>query len=629
VKPQPQTKPTEISHFRGDAAGMLLVFLYVWWVINPRLIHHGLGILSYYYPFSFHAGWAFFLDHATRLGGLLEYAVRFLTQFYAFAWAGALIVTAIAGSLGWSADALARLMDRPRAGVLRYVPCVLVVAIHGTYSHPLGPLLALLFGLFGFILYARWAPQSGSRRLFSLLFVAAVLYYVAGSGSLVFPLLAGIYELLFARRPGVAVAALLVGLSMPCVAATLFSLDLREAYGGFLVADPGVLPGKWPLTLAVYLFFPAMMAGTVLVQTLSARRATRRSHRRRAKARITEAKSPRWQLPPLAARWVPAALVLLGGGTAVWFSLDRLARTVLEVDDHSQAERWADVLAAADRLPTGFYDVRCHRNVMLALVYTGRLGDEMFRHPQRPGVDLFSTPGEARDLGSHHQESRLFLELGDVNQAEKCACEALETCGDLPAVLEQLAMINVVKGRPETARIFCNALARHPLHRQAAGELLDRLAADPQLAGDLRVARLRRNMIVKDYVELNTSVEAFLQALLERNPHNRMAFELLMAHYLAVGRPDGVVAWLPRLKDFAYPGIPRLYQEAAVIHAQTSGQRLVISGHELDAAVLARAERFARLAAEAQNRERAIQAALAAGLGDSYFFYWAFGFSGG
>jgi hypothetical protein len=54
----------------------------------------------------------------------------------------------------------------------------------------------------------------------------------------------------------------------------------------------------------------------------------------------------------------------------------------------------------------------------------------------------------------------------------------------------------------------------------------------------------------------------------------------------------------------------------------------VIPGYELDAAVLARADQFARLTAAARNREGAIQSALAAGFGDSYFFYWAFGFSG-
>ena len=119
----------------------------------------------------------------------------------------------------------------------------------------------------------------------------------------------------------------------------------------------------------------------------------------------------------------------------------------------------------------------------------------------------------------------------------------------------------------------------------------------------------------KDFVELNTSVEEFLLALLEKNPHNRMAFELLMAHYLAVGRPDGVAAWLPRLKDFSYPGIPRLYQEAAIIQARSTGKRPVVPGYELDAAVLARADQFASLAAgrgaKKGRRRRLLQRVLA------------------
>jgi hypothetical protein len=612
--------------FRLDTAVfLLLVFSYLWRIVDPRLIHHGLGILSYYYPFSFHTGRGFLQQHVARPGGLVEYALRFLTQGYALGWPGALVITVVVWHLTWTTDALGRWAGRPGGRLLRFVPGVLLIAMHGSYSHPLGSLLSLQAGLIAFALYVRWAPHSGGKRLVSLLLASAILYHMAGSGSVVFPVLVATYELLVARRPTLAAAAIGLGLAVPWGSAALFAVDVREAYGGFLVSDPGMLPGQLPLTLALVAFFPAVLAASRLgVGRGASPVAGNRSHPSR------QSKFPP-PIPPHHERRfaaVPVALVLLGGGLAAWFSLDALARTVLEIDDHSQAERWPDVLAAADRLPAGFYDVRCHRNVMLALYHTQRLGDEMFRYPQRPGVDLFSTPGEASDLGSQYQESRLFLELGHVNQAEKCACEALETCGDLPAVLEQLAVINVVKDRPETARIFYHALARQPLYRRTARQRLDRLATDPQLDGDLRVARLRRNMVAKDYVALDTSVEQFLQMLWERNPHNRMAFELLMAHYLAVGRPDGVAAWLPKLKDFSYPGIPRLYQEAAIIHARTSGIRPVIPGYELDAAVLARADQFARLTAAARNREGAIQSALAAGFGDSYFFYWAFGFSG-
>ena len=619
----------DLSRYGGDTAVFLLrVYLYAWLVIDPHLIHHSLGILSYYYPFSFHTGETFLWEHLVRPGGLVEYAVRLLSQAFEFGWCGALVLAAVAWHTCWSTDAVSRFVGRPRGHVLRYVPTVLLLAVYGSYSHPLGAVLSLSVGLTSFAAYARWAPRKTLPRIATLVLVSASLYHFAGSGSLVFPAMVAIYELLVSRRPIISVVGLCSGAILPWLAATLFCLDIDWAYGGFFLSDPGLLPGKWPFALALYLFFPVTLAGIALVQAILAKRASRVSKRRRDKAGAGNRK--RLSLPQsiMATRCLQAALVLLGAGATAWFSLDTLTRTVLEIDDHSQHERWAEALAAADRFPADFYDVRCNRNVMLALYHTGRMGDEMFRYPQRPGVDLFRTPDDVRDLGTYFQEGRLFLDMGHVNQAEKCFCEALETCGDMPAILEHLALVNVVKGRPETARIFLNALARHPLQRHAAREMLGRLEADPEMDDDPRVSRIRGSMAERDFVDLNTGVEEFLLALLERNPRNRMALELLMAHYLIIGRPDGVVAAFPQLEDLAYTRMPRHYQEAAAIQSRSTGVRRAVSGCELDGAVLARAGQFASIVALARNRQRAMQTALDAGFGDTYFFYLTFGVSG-
>jgi tetratricopeptide (TPR) repeat protein len=252
----------------------------------------------------------------------------------------------------------------------------------------------------------------------------------------------------------------------------------------------------------------------------------------------------------------------------------------------------------------------------------------MFRYPQRRGVDLFSPPAEHFDLGTYFQESRLFLDLGQVNQADRCAYEALATSGEHPALLEQLAMIHVVKGRPETARMFLNALAKHLFYRQAAREMLRRLDADPALENDRRASRIRGNMASRDSIAQVTSVEDFLQLLLEKNPHNKMAFELLMAHYLSDGRPDKVVANLRHLKDFSYLRAPRHYQEALAVQALSSDRPPQVPGFELDPEILGRARDFQRIVAGATSPQEAVRAALEAGLGDSYFFYLACGASG-
>jgi len=125
------------------------VYVYVWLVIDPRLVHHSLGIFTYYFPFSFSTGWPFFREHLGRPGGPAEYAARFLSQLYCFGWAGALIVCAGGLVMCLSTDVLTGLashrwdmqmphrMGGPRGMVLRYVPAVLLLVMYGGYTQPL------------------------------------------------------------------------------------------------------------------------------------------------------------------------------------------------------------------------------------------------------------------------------------------------------------------------------------------------------------------------------------------------------------------------------------------------------------------------------------------------------------
>ena len=447
--------------------------------------------------------------------------------------------------------------------MLCYAAAALVLVMHGGYSHPLHPVLSLLAGLGGFVLYVRAAPRTGIKRMPVFLVMFLVLYYVAGAGSLIFPVMVAVDELLRGGRKAVAALALMCGLIVPWAAATLFGGELAEAYGSFLVSASGVSPGRWPHTLALYLFFPTALAGTAAAVAARPRAIPPAAERdRRRGARSVSQESRHSPARRLLTRPVAIALGLCGLGALAWLSLHSVSRTILEIDYSSQQERWGEVLRFADRLPRGLENIRCERNILLALYHTGRLGDEMYRYSLRADADLFGTPATEQDYGSYYQESRLLLELGQVNQAEKCAYEALETSGDQPSVLAQLATINIVKRQPETARVFLRALARHPFQRPAAQEMLRRLEEDPALEHDPRVSRIRVNAIDKDFATRYAGVEEFLNTLLEKNPHNRLAFELLMAYGLHTGSLDLVVRNLERLKDFSFPSVPRHYQEA-------------------------------------------------------------------
>lgn len=625
MKPRRETIP-RFSPLFGVDTGLffLLFYLFVWLVVDPRLIHHSLGILTPYGPFSFSTGWPFFQEHLARPGGLVEYGARFLSQFYCFGWAGALIVTAVALSTCLYTDVLTRLSGRPRGMVVRYVPAVVLLALHGGYTHPLNTSLSLLGALSCFTLYLRLGQRGAVIRMAVVPAACAALYHVAGAGSLLFPVLVVVHELLIARRKLVALAAVLCGLGVAWAAGkTLVDPSIHGAYGDSFVFGPGVWH-RYPYALALYVFFPAVLTSAAVWRAILDRRTSHTTDPPSPQANSSNAKTAlrllgRGKLR----RALQVAVVLSGAGAVAWYSLDVPARTMLQIDYHSLSENWAAVLRAADRVPYGPPNVRSNRNIVLALYHTGRLGDEMFRYPQAPGVDLICTPKDAWDAGSYFQESRLFLNLGHVNLAEKWAYEALETSGPMPAVLEHLATINIVKGRTETATILLNALAKNPFHRETAMETLRRLDEDPRLEDDPRVSSIRESMLTEDtFFSPGRPVGDLLLVLLEENLRNRMAFELLMALHLCNGVIDQAVANLLRLGDLEYREIPRHYQEAIVVYSLVAGEEPRIPGYRLDPEVIERGREFTAIMTTAASPEEVVNEALAAGFGDTYFLFF-------
>ena len=633
--------PTQSLRFGVDTGLFFVLFyLYVWLVIDPRLIHHSwlvndprliyhyIGILRFYSPFSFSTGWPFFWEHLARPGGLVDYGVRFVSQFYCFGWAGALVTTAVALYACLCTDVLTRLGGGSRGMVLRYVPAVLLLVMYGGYHHSLSMILSLLAALSCFVLYLRWAPQGTVKPLLVLPVTCVALYHAAGAGSLLFPVLVALFELSIRRRMLVAVTAL------ACCAVVLWTVGTRALEVDFsqvraaLALHPGVYRG-YGCALALSVFFPAVLAGAAVWRSVRGHRASQAPDRPSARTDASRTGKAFRSLWRGTSHWtVRMAVAFAGSGAVAWCSLDGDTRIVLEVDYFSQHEDWTAVLDAADGTSHSRFNPRCNRNVLLALYHTGQLGDEMFRYRQRSLVDLFSGPASAWELGSYFQLSRLLLELGQVNLAETYASEALEIMGDLPAVLKHLAIINIVKDRPETARVFLNALSKNPAHGRTAREMLRRLEEDPRQESDPRIGRIRRAMVSRDCLFADMTVEDVLQTLLQKDPGNKMAFEFLMAYHLCDRRTDRVIAGVNRLEELSYRRIPRHYQEAIIVYSGIPEGSPQIGRYRLDPEIIRRGEEAWKTMATAASPEEGASRGLAAGFGDTYFFYFLYGASG-
>ncbi|MFQ6098321.1 MAG: DUF6057 family protein, partial [Armatimonadota bacterium] len=319
-------------------------------------------------------------------------------------------------------------------------------------------------------------------------------------------------------------------------------------------------------------------------------------------------------------------------------SYDSSRRRTLRINALAAREMWPEVLREARGLPLDRETSAVVPIINRALYETGRLPYDMFAYPQHPTLFMVGLAIRGRTapelyrarMAAYFQTGDMDLQLGLVNAAEHQAHEALENLGEYPEVLKQLALVDIVKGQSEAARVFLNALSKRMHYRRWARDALRRLEADPTWSRDPEVRRIRELMIRDRSVILSMSVERRLQELLRTNRRNRMAFEYEMAAYLVARDLDDFVAELHRLDDFDYPGIPRLYEEAIVVYENTYGKKVDLNGREVSAQTRRAYDDFLRafMPYYVRGDRQAARDALKARFGNTFFFYFSFGESG-
>jgi tetratricopeptide (TPR) repeat protein len=579
------------------AAFFGLCYLYVWLRIEPHLIFHVQEPV-------FFRGWVFFHGFTQVPGGVTAYVAALAGQAYAFGWLGALVILSVTAAIGVCARDYVRGVTGRRLDIVALAPVVLLLVLHNRYHYDL---------VFDLSLLAALAAASASTRLGrggrAAFFVIAApfLYWITGGGWLLFALLGAIREFVD-RRPVAALMRITTGAALPWLATlTVYPGTLHDAYlsllplsGAYLLGDPRIVT----VAAALYLFTP--IAALLAIHSEPA------AQHQRGRA---------WNMGRL-------GLALLGG-LLIYGTFDVNHRTMLKIDFQARRQNWKSVLSEVSNLTA--YDVLTAYNVQLALCHLGRLGSDLFAYPHVENAPIFLPSPEAPSrflvLGDN------LLELGYVNKAEHMLQEALEIHGDRPSILRRLVTVNVLKDRPAAARVYLRLLARSPLDRAWAEDYLAALEADPRRGDDAALNKLREVMIRVDYPGF-FSPEDILRQLLDRNPKNLLAFDLLMGHYLQTAQPDKIVQNIGRLAAFprAFPGttLPRLYEEAVMLWAtqvrlQTGTMpALPLDGRLVSLATKKRYGEFSQLLAAHKGDPSGARRELGKAHRDTFWYYYLY-----
>ncbi|MBN2132632.1 MAG: hypothetical protein JW741_24235 [Sedimentisphaerales bacterium] len=622
-----------IRQFPHHLLFFALAALYLWLVIEPHLIYQSFGSILPDAP-TFMTGWAFLKDALSLPGGFVMYVSGLLSQGFYHSWLGTAIIVLCMLLLCEVSRRHLVAAGGARAAVLSSVPAVVVFLIYSRYKHPLPACLTLFVGLLCSLVFERVPRRRPAMPALVYCGMAAVVFWWAGAGGLLlFAAMTVIHAIFLRRHWRLAALALPAGAAIGwALAQYVFLMSPRQALLTMTPVSSAVTGGMKTfsrvLVIILYVFVPLsallLLSGKVVFHRSQRRPKKRPGPTKRKKARTPagQKRLPLTLIGKTAVTVLPIALAAAG----LFFSHDPMSKPFVLAHDYALRKQWAKTLELAARLPKGTSNPFFNHDIVRALYHTGRLPEAMFDFPQTPHGLLLTHEKKV----SYLTQARLcdtFLELGQVNLAQKLASEILAAKNHSAPALEKMAWIHIIKGHHDTARVYLNVLRKDLVYRRKAETLLGALDGGFSPEQTSYVDRIRSCMHQAGHPGTGKdSIEQMLTGLLQRNRHNQMAFEYLMACYLLTGRADKVVANMERLGELGYQEVPVLYEEALLIYLDSQKRKIDLSTLNLRPETIQRYMKFVQLRNSVQphNRQAVLQR-LIVEFGHSYFFYFTFG----
>jgi len=452
-------------------------------------------------------------------GGMADLLGRFCTQFFLFAWVGALVIALLLTAVQLLTLRLARwgwLYG------LSFVPAFLLWLFLLDENALLGGVWAVILTLL-----ASWAfdrlPSGWVRRIL-LIAAVPVLYWIAGPVSVLCLLLQAPRLRIAAsktEKPRRMEAAWHVGVFvLLALMVVVLSYHLpvpagRLWYGIHYHRYPAQIPWLlWAATLSVFML-------TFIARTWA-----------------TSPTSRPAKTTGLAATLLSFSIVAAVMGTLVWKTANFKAEKVMRYDFMARYQQWNRILETIDKeKPNNQIGVTVQN---LALGMKGMLTQHLFEYNQNGIVGLL--PDVGTDAISPLPTAEAFYQLGMTAVAQRTVFEAQEAILDFQKsgrCYQRLAETNLILGSYEVARKYLLALRKTLFYREWADATLQLLGDEKAIAKHPEYGRLRRMAYKEDFFFGDHVTPQMLEDLYYSNTDNRLAYEYLIAYYVLTGDREG------------------------------------------------------------------------------------------
>ena len=227
-------------------------------------------------------------------------------------------------------------------------------------------------------------------------------------------------------------------------------------------------------------------------------------------------------------------LCLLCGLCVVWQTANFKAEKVMQYDFMARHQQWNRILATISaEKPNNQIGVTVQN---LALAMNGMLIDHLFDFNQNGIAGLL--PDVKTDATSPLPTAEAFYQLGMVYVAQRSVFEAQEAILDFQKsgrCYKRLAETNLIIGSYAVARKYLTALQKTLFYREWANETLQLLGNEEAIANHPEYGRLRQFAYKEDFYFGGHVSAEMLESLYFSNTDNRLAYEYLVAYYMLTG----------------------------------------------------------------------------------------------
>ena len=437
---------------------------------------HHLHYQEQYQLFLF--DWNYVWEIVRLPGGVADLLGRFCTQFFLFAWVGALII-----------------------GILLTLVQLLT---HRLSNSPLG---------------RRTLATNGTQEwLYGLSFVPSFLLWLFLLDENA--LLGGVWAVLLTQIALWGLLKLPDGWLRRILLIVAFAILYWIAFGGsHYYRNPTVFPTLLYAAWISAIIIPLMMWFVV--------RGKKSENAQQQNNSLT------YYLIPLTSY----ILVFVVMGTLVWKNANFKAEKVMQYDFMARHQQWNRILETVNaEKPNNQIGVTVQN---LALAMRGLLVDHLFDYNQNGISGLL--PDVKEDATSPMPTAEAFYQLGMIYVAQRTVFEAQEAILDFQKsarCYKRLAQTNLIIGSYEVARKYLSALQKTLFYREWANETLPLLGNEEAIAKHPEYGRLRQCVYDEDFYFSDHTTPEMLESLFFSNTDNRLAFEYLRAYYILTGDRD-------------------------------------------------------------------------------------------